>query len=263
MIRLSATSTKALPIFFVSSIGTVGQYGAINDGKAVPEIALEDPNSTLDQGYGESKWITERLLDAARTKSGVSAAIWRVGQIAGPMDASKPGMWNKQEFMPSMIASVPHLNVVPRLPPGQDDVNWIPVDVMSRIMVELVERESNMEGRWTKYYHLVNPNTARWDDLVPAIQEHFSKNSHGGRGAIEVVGITEWLKKLEESAKSNDADAKQNPAIKLLDFYRSLSQDSIMSKLDTKDTEEASKTMRELGPVGPDWMKLWLKQWNF
>jgi thioester reductase-like protein len=102
LINLSAISPKSPPIFFVSSIGTIGQYSINHNGEPVPEIALDDPASALEQGYGESKWITERLLDAAGKKSGVSAAIWRVGQIAGPADSSKPGMWNKQEFLPSV-----------------------------------------------------------------------------------------------------------------------------------------------------------------
>ena len=263
LVHLSADSPKSPPIFFVSSIGTIGQYTAIHDGKAVPEIALDDPRSTLEQGYGESKWVTERLLDAAGKKSGVSAAIWRVGQIAGPVDPSKPGMWNKQEFMPSLIASVPVLGVVPRLPSGQDDVAWIPVDILSRVMIELVEGDCKFEEQWTKYYHLVNPKTVKWDDFVPVIQEHFSQAPQGERKGINAVSTTEWLQLLEESAKGKYVDVARNPAVKLLDFYRALSRDNIVSLLDTEKAKKASKTMWGLDPVKAEWMKLWLKQWNF
>lgn len=51
-------------------------------------------------GYGESKYVSELLLEAAREKSGVSAAVCRVGQLAGPV--SKGGVWNKQEWLPSV-----------------------------------------------------------------------------------------------------------------------------------------------------------------
>jgi thioester reductase-like protein len=56
----------------------------------------------LAQGYSESKWITERLLDAAGKKSEVSSAVLRIGQIAGPVEAGVRGIWNKVEWLPSV-----------------------------------------------------------------------------------------------------------------------------------------------------------------
>jgi thioester reductase-like protein len=106
LIKLSSESHNSLPIFFTSSIGTLGSWTSINPGKYVPEVALEDPSIPLPQGYSESKWITERLLDSAREKSGVSSAILRVGQIAGPVNVAKEqhGMWNKKEWLPTVIS---------------------------------------------------------------------------------------------------------------------------------------------------------------
>jgi hypothetical protein len=39
-----------------------------------------------------------------------------------------------------------------------DKVAWVPVDLLSKIIVELVERDSKVKGRaWTNCYHLANP----------------------------------------------------------------------------------------------------------
>ena len=54
-------------------------------------------------GYAESKYISELLLEEATKTSGVSATICRVGQVAGPL--AKGGMWNKQEWLPSVSES--------------------------------------------------------------------------------------------------------------------------------------------------------------
>jgi thioester reductase-like protein len=104
LIKLSSESRKYPEIFFISSIGTLGNWATHHPGEAVPEIALENPSVSTAQGYSESKWITERLLDAARETSGVSSAVLRVGQIAGPSHVAKGkfGMWNKQEWLPSV-----------------------------------------------------------------------------------------------------------------------------------------------------------------
>jgi thioester reductase-like protein len=80
----------------------------------VPEQALDDPSIVLPQGYGESKWICERLLDAARTKSGVSSAVLRVGQIAGPVEnrRGEGALWNKQEWLPSVRLHSPNSKLI-------------------------------------------------------------------------------------------------------------------------------------------------------
>lgn len=105
LIKLSSESRNFLPIFFTSSIGTLGNWASEHPGTAVPEVALEDPSVSMAQGYSESKWITERLLDAAREQAGVPSAILRVGQIAGPANVAegKAGIWNKQEWLPTVI----------------------------------------------------------------------------------------------------------------------------------------------------------------
>ena len=54
----------------------------------------------MPMGYAESKYVAERLLEIAGEKGGVSAAICRVGQLAGPV--KKGGMWSKQEWLPSV-----------------------------------------------------------------------------------------------------------------------------------------------------------------
>jgi len=161
---------------------------------------------------------------------------------------------------------VPYLGVVPRLPSGSDNVNWIPVDILARIMTEIVEGDCQIEGQWTRYYHLANPKTAKWDELVPIIHEHFStseKGSSGEKKKIQIVGVDEWLRKLEESSKSKDLDVARNPAVKLLDFYQDFGKEGMVPILDTKKAQKGSKTMRELSPVKLEWMKLWLAQWSF
>jgi thioester reductase-like protein len=102
LITLSATSSNAPPIIFTSSIGTLGNWNTKHAGDKVPETELDDPSIPIPQGYSESKWIAERLLEKAREKSGVSSAVCRVGQIAGPVEKRKGGAWNKQEWLPSV-----------------------------------------------------------------------------------------------------------------------------------------------------------------
>lgn len=110
LIRFAAASTKGIPILFVSSVSVAGKWPRLYPNSAAPEVALKDPFLPLDQGYSQSKWITECLLDIARERSGVNSVVCRVGQICGPINGEESGgIWNKQEAIPSVCGSPPWL----------------------------------------------------------------------------------------------------------------------------------------------------------
>ena len=100
-INLSSQSIKKPPILFTSSVSTLSNWHIKHSGEKVPEKAFHDMTIPSPMGYGESKYIAEMLLEAGSEKCGVPAIIARVGQLAGPV-AKKGGMWNKQEWLPSV-----------------------------------------------------------------------------------------------------------------------------------------------------------------
>ena len=104
LIDLSIQSAKRPPIMFTSSISTLTNWSSKNGNDKVPEKAFHDLTIPAPMGYGESKYIAELLLEAAHKTSGLSASICRVGQVAGPVE--KGGMWNKQEWLPSVSSSL-------------------------------------------------------------------------------------------------------------------------------------------------------------
>ena len=101
---------------------------------------------------------------------------------------------------------------------------------------------------------------------------------------IPIVPFATWLNALEASAanasftlsSSLEEMFKVNPALKLLEFYSSLSlassgggdgrgnrdqQEAPPARLDTKNTEAVSKGFRELEAVKPEWMEAWVRGW--
>lgn len=106
LIDLSSQSQKKAPILFTSSVSTLGNWPTKHPGEKVPEKAFHDFAIPLAMGYAESKYVAELLLEDAVNESGISAAICRVGQLAGPV--SKGGMWNKQEWLPSVSSLSSH-----------------------------------------------------------------------------------------------------------------------------------------------------------
>ncbi|KAL9594502.1 MAG: hypothetical protein Q9219_006996 [cf. Caloplaca sp. 3 TL-2023] len=278
LIDFSAASSLCPRILFTSSISTVANWNAKFPGVKVPEAPFHDFTIPAPTGYGMSKYIGERLLENAARISSVPVTIVRVGQLGGPV-VKEGGMWNKQEWLPSVssesfptsyrtrasfwplrrkilqiIASSVYLHKVPSSLAAQDDIAWVPVDLAAKALVELGLSSSSTHDT----YNLTNPRPSSWSHLVPLVQTHLSKD----HSPVDVVDFDTWVKALGESAEKSPEDVDRNPGIKLLDFYEGLSGAG-STVLETRETEGVSGTVKGLGTVGEEWMRKWLEQWDF
>ena len=262
-IDFSARSKHNAHIFFISSIAAV--LNAPSD--PIPEDIYEDDKVAQPIGYGQSKHIAERLLHYAGTKSHISSSICRIGQVAGPVH--EDGMWNKREWLPSLIASSKHLGYIPSSLGSANEINWIPVDILAQIITELFldsdihSSSSPTTTRITQIFHLTNPSSITWDVLLPIIQTHLSETQNQNQN-LPTTRLQTWVQHLQASA-ANLQNLTNNPAVRLLDFYESISRENApkFPKLDITNAKQRSPTLAALGPVRGDWMKLWLRQWGF
>lgn len=168
LIDLSAQSHFKASIFFVSSIGTVSNWqSTAGGGDSVPEEIFTDWNVAQSIGYAESKSVAERLLDTAAKEIGVPTIVCRVGQIAGPTTAA--GIWPKQEWLPSLVASSKYIGKLPENLGRAEVIDWIPVDLLGQIMVELATTNSpQSQQAGASVYHVTNPKFTSWGELSRA-----------------------------------------------------------------------------------------------
>lgn len=94
---------------------------------------------TARLGYGQSKLVAERILVDAARLSRVTTSLCRVGGVAGPIWHGGHGGWRRQERVLSLIASSKILWLLPRHLGSLEEVDWIPVDYLVSIMVELLD----------------------------------------------------------------------------------------------------------------------------
>ncbi|KAI0473497.1 hypothetical protein GGR56DRAFT_666669 [Xylariaceae sp. FL0804] len=280
LVDFCAGSRRGAGLFFVSSVGAVTGYqdrSAPADDEAVRADGLaavaparifadwRTPGGETYTGYGGSKFVAERLLDAAAAlPGGVRTTVCRVGQVAGP--TTQAGEWPRQEWLPSLVASSAQLGKLPADLGRLAAVDWIPVDVLSQCIVELALRPAEdgaPDGRapGAAVYHLANPRRTSWEAVVPVVARCLAR---AGK-TIELVSLDEWLAALRESAAAAGADdLTRNPAMKLLDFYESLAAGGAeMVMLDTKDTVAASETLSSVEAVHDEWVENWMRQWGF
>lgn len=89
-----------------------------------------DATVAAGTGYNEAKWIVEKVLETASSKTALRAASIRLGQITG----TSAGAWKETEWLPSMIKSSVYLGCLPTF------------DQVSQVHYTVIQRPSNETG---------------------------------------------------------------------------------------------------------------------
>lgn len=106
---------------------------------------------------------------------------------------------------------------------------------------------------------MTHPKPVAWNALFKYISATLG---------VELVPYSDWLSRLQ--ASETHKAVGQNPALRLLDFYKSVPTESKSTEaagLPILATDAARKVSHTLGdenlrPVGPEDAKKWLDYWN-
>ncbi|KAH7882420.1 hypothetical protein F5I97DRAFT_1817360 [Phlebopus sp. FC_14] len=129
-----ASTAKQKLLIFVSSTSAIDTEHYIqlsdslsrNDPRGIPEDDdLEGARTGLKTGYGQSKWVSEKLLFEAG-KRGLRGHIVRPGYVVGD---SKTAVTNTDDFIWRMVKGCVQLGLVPDI---NNTVNMVPVDHVAR-----------------------------------------------------------------------------------------------------------------------------------
>ncbi|KAL1866697.1 putative secondary metabolism biosynthetic enzyme [Diaporthe australafricana] len=216
---------------FISSIASVGNFPQVRaESQAIPEEFEEDNSLPLAQGYGESKHVASCILRRAARTSGVSGTIMRVGQLSGPEQGD--GIWNKQEWLPSLIITSKNLGKIPRSLGTFDELDWVPVDRAAQAIAELTLSRIRKVGKphdddEVACFNVVNPRPAAWAEVLYAVQAFFE-----ARGSpVESVSFSDWIDEVSKLQEGGQDDLDRYPAAKLTDFFREMERSAVKAKL--------------------------------
>lgn len=275
---------------FVSSLSSVT---SLSSSTQVPESLIFDASAPAKTGYGESKYVAERILnEASEHIPGLSTNILRIGQIAGPVEHDS--IWPAREWLPSLIVSSKSIDALPSDLGRMNDVDWIPVDTLADCISEVVlscTSNRRQQQSHCKVYHAVNPNVVLWQSLLPTVQEQ--------TGISRLKPLRDWIELVQEGpdvdqASTISAEARRlNPAKKILQFYQGLQESREVDKGSSDPPERvenqsdgntqscasdddssasvrpfqlenmagASTTFRSLKPVSGAWLEKWIDGW--
>jgi thioester reductase-like protein len=250
LINLCLSSPHRTPASFnfISSVSTAMAMSSAT----IPEV-LPKFNETMPMGYAHSKLVVEYMCTNAAAKTSMAARILRVGQIVGD---TVYGMWNPTEAVPLCIQSATTIGALPKIEEGDDELQWIPVDITAGAVVDLSLLDRLQDGQVparNAVLHVNHPKTLFWNrDVLPALKNAGLK--------FEAVYGREWVKRLEES----EQDPTKNPPIKLLEFFKKQYGGKTASApyFQTVESSKFSPSIREAKEVDDELVKTFLGFWQ-
>jgi myxalamid-type nonribosomal peptide synthetase MxaA len=155
---------------------------------AAPEAPLDEDGAQIEGGYRQSKWVAERLVEAARRR-GVPVVIYRPGWITGD---STTGMGSPTDFLVRLVVASLRLGVAPDL--GAAELCPTPVDYVSAALVWLSRQRQPADAAEPAdpVYHLINPQAVAFDRMIELVRELGYP--------VRKIPLRRWAADLEEFA---------------------------------------------------------------
>ncbi|KAI1812317.1 hypothetical protein GGS20DRAFT_27949 [Poronia punctata] len=210
---------------------------------------------TSDMGYGQSKWVAERICASASSHaegSGIDfpVRVIRVGQVAGD---TRYGIWNPAETIPIIVQSAITTGVLPIMDGLLDTHFWLPVDLAAVSIVEIALHKS--KGPAARVFHVANATPVRWgSEFLPALR------SHGMH--FEAIPASDWLRRV-------GSDTNDNPARPLLEWFRQRYEAKTGSEaqedkleMDLTVAKEYSSTLRNGMQISNELVGKFLNYWQ-
>ncbi len=149
------------PFHFISTLDVFEVHGQAFGNKTIHEDSFAHVETAMALGgYAKSKWVAERLVEAAR-QMGLPACIYRPGMVTGH---SQSGATNTGDMLSRLIKGFVGVEAAPQL----DTVfNLIPVDYLSRSIVQL----SLSTNSYGKNFHCINPQPVPMQQFLKLLSD--------------------------------------------------------------------------------------------
>ncbi|GJJ05927.1 putative NRPS-like protein biosynthetic cluster [Clathrus columnatus] len=162
----------------------------------IKEEPFEDISLLQTSGYGESKWVSERILTIAELETALKPVIIRVSQLSGGMN----GNWTTREWFPSIVTAG---RIIGSLPDYEGVASFIPVHKAASAIIELRHAPIN-------FAHIVHPRPIKLTELIHSISEELQ---------LPIIPFSDWVNRLENLPKTEEILHKTH-ALHLIGFYK-------------------------------------------
>ncbi|KAL9553202.1 hypothetical protein MBANPS3_003393 [Mucor bainieri] len=239
LLKFAYKEVNPMHVHFVSSVSASAFLGSVIAEEPLPL----DSKCALPLGYSASKFIVEILLNYLAAEKNFPCYIERLGQVCGD---SVNGVWNTQEqYSMLFIGGGSIMKKMPRL---NTAIDWIPVDYAAASIVDIMLKTASLSANLAQsIYHIVNPHSIQWYDVLTAMRENGMK--------FNIVEPEEWVKELSKD--------DTNPAFRLMSFYQKMFKDSFqMSEWRTEKTCALTPIISQSPALNADLFSRYLSYWK-
>ncbi|KZP04710.1 NAD(P)-binding protein, partial [Athelia psychrophila] len=235
-LALHSQHASALRFLFTSTIASSQGWDGAKG--AFPEEVQYDASTAVGGGYGEAKYVCERLL----AKSGLHATSFRIGQISGGRPS---GAWATSDWVPSFVKSSLALGA---LPDAQGVASWLPMDVVAQAVLDVALSEQPPSIA----LNIVHPRPSQWSTVITSVANALYRAGVADHH-LPLVPFTEWFARLEQRSKAADEAMRTSGRT---------DREGGMASLSTSKSQAASKSMAEVQPVGVEDAQRWVDYWT-
>jgi thioester reductase-like protein/amino acid adenylation domain-containing protein len=172
-----ACSNGTKPVHHVST------NGIFPPGKGLCEedADLDDLAQAREDGYGQSKWVAEKLVREAGER-GLPVSVYRPGNVSGH---SETGASNPRDLLGAVIVESLRLGCAPEIEGWRMEMT--PADFVAASILHLASDPAAQGGT----YHLANPDPPPADEVFDLLEEE----GH----SLERLPYEQWLQRIEAS----------------------------------------------------------------
>ncbi|KAF5370381.1 hypothetical protein D9758_006891 [Tetrapyrgos nigripes] len=222
-------------LIYTSSIAVVGHY---KDHQKVPAQPMDDPSVAGNFTYGQAKWISERVLDKAAHFGILDVTIIRIGQLCGAPN----GMWNPQEWFPSICQVSKSVGSFPNL---DTEVAWLPSGVAVSFILDVKDCS-------VPYLNLCHPTPLSLQPISTIIATLLN---------VPLIPFREWIGLLSSSPDNLNLKAR---SAMLLQFLGDAKEIPVESNLDLSLSLAKSPSLERArsSTIGVGDVEKWLTYWK-
>ncbi|KAJ6521265.1 male sterility protein-domain-containing protein, partial [Mycena vulgaris] len=233
---LSSVHVEPPRFIFVSTAGVFRNLTA----PIALEQSIPDAKTSAGLGYGESKWVTEQMLESAGQMTALNPVIVRPGQLSGGVG----GAWKTSEWFPTLLRTSQLLGNLPAI---SGHISWVPIQHAAKILVEMRTSRSS-------HLHLTHPHPVLFSDVLLPVAEALK---------LPMVPYSRWVESLESAWSQGSA----NPGVRLLAFFRANGSGEVTAEgesffaapLSNKNALEATSSMLSLASLGAQEANEWVE----
>ncbi|MBM7114615.1 myxochelin non-ribosomal peptide synthetase MxcG [Archangium primigenium] len=182
LLRLAA-AVRPKPLHYVSTLAVAPQ------ANLRPEVSEDfvPAHDGLRDGYQQSKWVAERLVEQAGER-GLPVAVYRLGRVVGAIDTA---IVNPQDLVWRILLAGISVGALPHMEVSE---SWTPVDYVARALVRL-----SLSARSGPVFNLAPTPEVRLPELFGWVRDYGYP--------VEHLPLPEWRERVARDKATADERA--------------------------------------------------------